>query len=185
MTREWSRCEAHAPLPPGKQTRSAPSPRGIGTCVLMSVIQRQLLLRATEHGASQLFRTERLDGKWRGNAALLWQAPPELLDAQWDVMNQRFHDALDTNTRPTKPACATASRTMSTLFQPAWSGTHSGSQYLPDAHVQVTTWNLKGFNRSELRRNGLSAYSLPINWWPAGSTRQRRRVGTWSPMCSR
>ncbi|MNR33058.1 hypothetical protein D3C85_1507000 [compost metagenome] len=45
--------------------------------------------------------------------------------------------------------------------------------------VQVLTWNLKDFNRSELRRQGLDVYNpdrMLVQWWQAGPDRMRGAI---------
>lgn len=144
----------------------------LDACVLMSTVQRQLLLRVADQGIFQPIWTERIGEEWRRNAARLWQVPSEKLAEQWSAMNQRFPSAMETNTDPyeiglrySDPkdfhviAAGLARRARCGLQRPLV--------------VQVMTWNLKDFNRSELRRQGLDAYSpdqLLADWWRAASS---------------
>lgn len=146
----------------------------------MSTVQRQLLLRVADQGVFQPVWTERIGEEWRRNAARLWQIPPDRLAEQWKAMNQRFPTALEANTdayevglRYSDPkdfhviAAGLARRARCGLQQPP--------------AVRVMTWNLKDFNRSELRRQGLDVYSpdqLLAEWWRAGSSRLEAAVQT-------
>ena len=48
----------------------------LDACVLMSTVQRQLLLRLAGQGVFQPVWTDRIGEEWRRNAARLWQIPP-------------------------------------------------------------------------------------------------------------
>ncbi|MFV0282906.1 MAG: PIN domain-containing protein [Castellaniella sp.] len=145
----------------------------LDACVLMSTLQRQLLLRVAGQGVFQPIWTERIGEEWRRNAALLWQIAPEKLAAQWHAMNQRFPDAMETHTDPYETGLRYSDpKDFHVIAAGLARRARCGSQRPPA--VQVMTWNLKDFDQSELRRQGLDAYSpdqLLADWWQAGSSR--------------
>ncbi|HET8596462.1 MAG TPA: PIN domain-containing protein [Castellaniella sp.] len=145
----------------------------LDACVLMSTLQRQLLLRAADQGVFQPVWTERIGEEWRRNAARLWQIAPETLTAQWNAMNQRFPGAMETDTGPYEAGLRYSDpKDFHVIAAGLARRARCGLQRPPA--VQVMTWNLKDFNRSELRRQGLDAYSpdqLLADWWRAGSSR--------------
>ena len=145
----------------------------LDACVLMSTVQRQLLLRAAGLGLFQPVWTERIGEEWRRNAARLWQVPPDTLAAQWHAMNQRFPDAMETNTVPYETGLRYSDpKDFHVIAAGLARRARCGLQRPPA--VQVMTWNLKDFNRSELRRLGLDAYSpdqLLAGWWRAEPAR--------------
>jgi len=158
----------------------SPSPPFVvlDACVLMSGIVRRLLLRLAAAGIYQPVWSERIGEEWRRNAARLWAIPADVLAAQWAEMNQLFPrasegdlQAYETGLRYSDPkdfhviAAGLARRARCGLQQPP--------------AVLVTTWNLKDFNRSELRRQGLDALTpdrLLSQWWEADPMRVHEAV---------
>ncbi|MEJ2894493.1 PIN domain-containing protein [Bordetella avium] len=133
----------------------------IDACVLMSSIVRRLMLRLADAGIFHPVWSERIGEEWRRNAARLWEVDPAFLAQQWADMNTRFPSAMEHDTqayeavlRYSDPkdfhviAAGLARRARCSLQQPPV--------------VQVATWNLKDFNRSELRRQGLDAFNPDI-----------------------
>jgi hypothetical protein len=143
----------------------------LDACVLMSTLQRQLLLRVADQGVFQPIWTERIGEEWRRNAARLWQIPPEQLAEQWNAMNQRFPGALEASTTPYETGLRYSDpKDFHVIAAGLARRARCGLQRPPA--VQVMTWNLKDFDRSELRRQGLDVYSpdqLLAAWWRAGS----------------
>ncbi|WP_414648066.1 PIN domain-containing protein [Castellaniella sp.] len=139
----------------------------------MSTLQRQLLLRVADQDVFQPIWTERIGEEWRRNAARVWQISPETLAAQWDAMNQRFPSAMETNTAPYEVGLRYSDpKDLHVIAAGLARRARCGLQGTPT--VQVMTWNLKDFDRSELRRQGLDVYSpdqLLAEWWRAGSSR--------------
>ncbi|WP_291774744.1 PIN domain-containing protein [Castellaniella sp.] len=144
----------------------------LDACVLMSTLQRQLLLRVADQGVFRPIWTERIGEEWRRNAARLWQIPPEKLAAQWHAMNQRFPDAMEADTGPYEVGLRYSDpKDFHVIAAGLARRARCGLQRPPA--VQVATWNLKDFNRSELRRQGLDVYSpdqLLAGWWQAESS---------------
>lgn len=153
--------------------RSVPPFVVLDACVLMSTVQRQLLLRVADQGVFQPIWTERIGEEWRRNAARLWQVSPETLAEQWDAMNQRFPGAMEADTAPYETGLRYSDpKDFHVIAAGLARRARCGLQRPPA--VQVMTWNLKDFDRSELRRQGLDAYSpdqLLAEWWRAGPSR--------------
>lgn len=145
----------------------------LDACVLMSTLQRQLLLRVADQGVFQPIWTEHIGEEWRRNAARLWRIPPAKLAAQWDAMNQRFPGAMEADTGPYEIGLRYSDpKDFHVIAAGLARRARCGLQRPPA--VQVMTWNLKDFDRSELRRQGLDVYSpdqLLADWWRAGSSR--------------
>lgn len=152
--------------------RSAPPFVVLDACVLMSTLQRQLLLRVADQGVFQPIWTERIGEEWRRNAARLWQIPPARLAAQWDAMNWRFPGAMEVHTEPYEVGLRYSDpKDFHVIAAGLARRARCGLQRPPA--VQVMTWNLKDFDRSELRRQGLDVFSpdqLLADWWRAGSS---------------
>jgi len=145
----------------------------LDACVLMSTVLRQLLLRVADAGVFLPVWTERIGEEWRRNAARLWQIPPERLAGQWADMNQRFPGALEGDTAAYEAVLRYSDpKDFHVIAAGLARRARCGLQRVPV--VQVMTWNLKDFNRSELRRQGLDAYTpdhLLARWWQAGPAR--------------
>lgn len=145
----------------------------LDACVLMSTLQRRLLLRLAAQGVFQPIWTERIGEEWRRNAARVWQIPTGKLAEQWDAMNRRFPSAMEVNTGPYEVGLRYSDpKDLHVIAAGLARRARCGMQHPPAVHVM--TWNLKDFDRSELRRQGLDVYSpdqLLADWWRAGSSR--------------
>jgi len=144
----------------------------------MSGIVRRLMLSLAAHGVYQPVWSERIGEEWRRNAARLWAIPTDVLDEQWAEMNTRFPRASQDNLQPYESvlrysdpkdfhviAAGLALRARCALQQPPT--------------VIVATWNLKDFNRSELRRQGLDVFNpdrLLSSWWPEKADQMRASI---------
>lgn len=150
----------------------------LDACVMMSTILRQLLLRVADAGVFLPVWTERIGEEWRRNAARLWQIPHETLAAQWDEMNRRFPNAMETDTQTYEGALRYSDpKDFHVIAAGLARRARCGLQHTPV--VQVMTWNLKDFNRSELRRQGMDAYGpdhLLAQWWQAGPHRLAQAI---------
>jgi hypothetical protein len=139
----------------------------LDACVLMSTVLRQLLLRAARNGVFQPVWTERIGEEWRRNAARLWGAPREILDGLWDDMNRAFPGAMESDTLVYEAGLRYSdAKDFHVIAAGLARRARCGLQRAPV--VQVMTWNLKDFNRSELRRQGLDVFSpdvLLARWW--------------------
>lgn len=139
----------------------APSPAHrvvIDACVLMPTILRRLLLRVADQGCFEPVWSARIGEEWRRNAARLWDIPLADLQQEWNDMNARFPcadpgdcSAYETGLRYSDPkdwhviAAGLASRARCGLAR--------------TPTVSVMTWNLKDFNRSELKRQAVHVAS--------------------------
>lgn len=144
----------------------------------MSGIVRRLMLRLAACGIYQPVWSERIGQEWRRNAARLWAIPTDVLETQWTEMNERFPyatqgdlQAYETGLRYSDPkdfhviAAGLAQRARCGLQQPP--------------QVWVATWNLKDFNRSELRRQGLDVLNpdrLLSQWWQDDADQLRESI---------
>ncbi len=142
----------------------------LDACVLMSTVLRQLLLRTAQNGVFEPVWTERIGEEWRRNAARLWGAPREILDDLWDAMNQAFPGAMESDTQAYETGLRYSdAKDFHVIAAGLARRARCGLQRTPV--VQVMTWNLKDFNRSELRRQGLDVFSPDVmlaRWWQAG-----------------
>ncbi len=139
----------------------------LDACVLMSSVLRPLLL---ELAAQQVYRpvwSARIGHEWVRNAARIWEVDRALVEQDWQAMQARFPeadagvvDAYEAGLRYSDPkdrhviAAGLARRA------------RCGEQIAPA--TGVLTWNLKDFNRSEMRRMGMDVYSpdrLLSFWW--------------------
>lgn len=127
----------------------------LDACALMPTISRRLLLRVAATGVYAPVWSARIGDEWRRNAARLWQMPLADLEAEWEAMNNAFPEADPGDPTPYEVglkysdpkdwhviAAGLARRARCTL------------QRTP--RVSVMTWNLKDFNKSELRRANIS-----------------------------
>jgi hypothetical protein len=141
----------------------------LDACVLMSTVLRQLVLRVAEAGVFQPVWTERIGEEWKRNAARLWSVPAERLADQWGDMNRRFPAALEADVEPYETGLRYSDpKDFHVIAAGLARRARCGSQAAPE--VRVMTWNLKDFNRPELRRQGLDAFSpdvLLARWWQA------------------
>ena len=138
----------------------------LDACALMQTILRRLLLRVAATGAYAPVWSARIGDEWRRNAARLWQMPLADLEAEWAAMNAAFPDADPGDPSPyeiglkySDPkdwhviAAGLARRARSTHQRPP--------------RLSVMTWNLKDFNKSELRRAdvGVATPDALISQW--------------------
>ncbi len=124
----------------------------------MSNIVRRLMLRLAAAQVYQPVWTERIGQEWRRNAARLWEVPPAFLAEQWAEMNAQFPQALEHDIEPYEAGLRYSDpKDFHVIAAGLARRARCGLQVPPV--VQVATWNLKDFNRSELRRQGLDAFN--------------------------
>ncbi|QVQ24461.1 PIN domain-containing protein [Achromobacter deleyi] len=150
----------------------------LDACVLMSGILRRLLLRLAEAGVFIPVWTERIGEEWRRNASRIWDIPPEVLAEFWADMNSRFPGANETDTQVYEASLRYSDpKDFHVIAAGLARRARCGLPQTPT--VQVLTWNLKDFNRSELRRQGLDVYNpdrMLVQWWQAGPDRMRDAI---------
>nr|WP_277403553.1 PIN domain-containing protein [Achromobacter insuavis] len=150
----------------------------LDACVLMSGILRRLLLRLAEAGVFQPVWTERIGEEWRRNACRIWDIPPEVMTEFWAEMNARFPQAIEHDTQVYEAALRYSDpKDFHVIAAGLARRARCGLAQTPV--VQVLTWNLKDFNRSELRRQGLDVYNpdrMLAQWWQDGADRMRDAI---------
>ncbi|MFY3131525.1 PIN domain-containing protein [Achromobacter ruhlandii] len=150
----------------------------LDACVLMSGILRRLLLRLAEAGVFQPVWTERIGEEWRRNACRIWDIPPEVMAEFWAEMNARFPRAAEHDTQVYEAALRYSDpKDFHVIAAGLARRARCGLAQTPV--VQVLTWNLKDFNRSELRRQGLDVYNpdrMLAQWWQDGADRMREAI---------
>lgn len=124
----------------------------LDACVLMSGIVRRLMLRLAEAGAFQPVWSERIGDEWRRNAARIWQIDPHRLADEWADMQRRFPLADCGDAQGFEQGLKYSDAKDWHVIAAARAAQGAGAE-----SVAILTWNLKDFNRSELRRMGLRA----------------------------
>ncbi|HCW16914.1 MAG TPA: PIN domain-containing protein [Achromobacter sp.] len=158
---------------------AAPAPFIVlDACVLMSGILRRLLLRLAEAGVFIPVWTERIGEEWRRNASRIWDIPPEVLAEFWADMNARFPQANEADTQVYEASLRYSDpKDFHVIAAGLARRARCGLQQPPV--VQIATWNLKDFNRSELRRQGLDVYNpdrMLLQWWQGNAERMREAI---------
>ncbi|AOB32274.1 hypothetical protein AKI39_18440 [Bordetella sp. H567] len=154
-------------MPPAVPSSTVPPFVVLDACVLMSSILRPLLLRLARERIYRPVWSARIGEEWIRNAARLWKVTTDEVALLWAAMQREFPDAdagdvlpYETGLRYSDPkdhhviAAGLAKRARCGLQQPP--------------AVLVMTWNLKDFNRSEMRRLGMDAFNpdrLLSQWW--------------------
>ncbi len=118
----------------------------------MSGIVRRLILRLADAGLLAPLWTERIGDEWRRNAARIWQIPPERLLHEWQAMQARVPAADRGDTLAFEAGLHYSDPKDWHVIAAARAAQAQGMQ-----DVRIATWNLKDFNRSELRRMQLAA----------------------------
>ncbi|MDX3904254.1 MAG: PIN domain-containing protein [Pigmentiphaga sp.] len=129
----------------------------LDACVLMSSILRPLLLEMAGQGWFRPVWSERIGLEWRRNAARIWGVAPPVLEAEWASMCRRFPDADAGDVSPYEVGLTYSDpKDRHVIAAGLASRARAALQVQPE--LRVLTWNLKDFNRSELRRQGLSVW---------------------------
>ena len=156
----------------------------LDACVLMSGIIRPMLLRLAHAGCFQPVWSTRIGSEWRRNAARIWDVDPALLDEEWHRLQfafpqadqgdtsqweagLRYSDRKDWHVIATGRSALAAARQEAIADEATTIGQVAAGDVRSVA-VQVLTWNLKDFNRSELKRLGLGVLDpdrLLASWW--------------------
>lgn len=139
----------------------------LDACVLMSGLLRALMLRLADAGRFHPIWSERIGEEWRRNAHRLWAVPPETLLDEWQAMNTRFPRAHAGDVQPYEVGLRYSdAKDWHVIAAGLASRARCGLARTPQ--VSVLTWNLKDFNRSELKRQGLALIDpdrLLVQWW--------------------
>ena len=147
----------------------------LDACILMSGLLRPLLLNLAHAGLLLPLWTDKIGQEWQRNAARLWPIEPELLQNEWQLMQEQFpHSNMGDVTefevdlrhtdRKDKHVAATGIAGVSRqVAQP----------------ISVLTWNLKDFSRSELRKQQLGLIDpdrLLSQWWATQSSLLQQHI---------
>ena len=129
----------------------------LDACVLMSSIVRPLLLDLAREGWFRPLWSERIGAEWRRNAARIWGTPPAELERAWQAM-QRAHPQADVGDAASYEVGLRYSDPKDHHVIAAGLAARARAQLQGRPTVRVLTWNLKDFNRAELKRQDMSAW---------------------------
>lgn len=139
----------------------------LDACVLMSGVLRPALLALAHAGRFRPLWSERIGLEWRRNAARLWDIAPDILASEWQLMQEQFPLADAGDVSPYEVGLRYSDAKDWHVIAAGLAGrARSGLALRPE--VTVLTWNLKDFNRSELRRQGLDSADpdrMLVRWW--------------------
>lgn len=141
----------------------------LDACVLMSGVLRPTLLGLAQAGLFRPLWSARIGDEWRRNASRLWDIPLSILETEWQIMQTAFPQADAGDVAAYEAGLRYSDPKDWHVIAAGLAGrARSGLTHRPE--VTVLTWNLKDFNRGELRRQGLDAWSpdrLLTHWWQA------------------
>ncbi|MDY0272505.1 MAG: PIN domain-containing protein [Advenella sp.] len=126
----------------------------IDTCVLMSNILRHLLLRMAQAGHFQPVWAEYIGVEWRRNASRIWNVAPEILDTEWQALQQQFPLANMGNVAAFEEGLKRSDKKDWHVIAAA----RAVQQKHPESTVCILTRNIKDFHRAEIRNLGLYLY---------------------------
>ncbi|WP_425570351.1 PIN domain-containing protein [Pigmentiphaga soli] len=144
----------------------------------MSSIVRPLLLDLAGDGWFAPVWSARIGEEWRRNAARIWGRPAAELDAEWASMCSRFAGA-DPGDLSAYEAGLRYSDPKDWHVIAAGLASRARAPGPATPLVRVLTWNLKDFDRAELRRQGLAAWDPDrqlADWLQAGPARIAPRL---------
>lgn len=150
----------------------------LDACVLMSGVLRPLLLKMAKDGWFQPVWSDKIGNEWRRNAARIWPVSSASLEQAWGQMQQEQPGANMSN-----PANLPENWTapgVSYSDPKDWHVIITGCQarqIYPS--VTVLTWNLKDFQKTELKRLGLQVIDpdrLLTQWWQADAVHLQTRL---------
>lgn len=127
----------------------------LDTCVLMHTITRKLILRLAQANFCQPVWGDDIGVEWLRNAPRIWKVDVSVVEQEWQKLQDQFPQANMGNVEAFKAplkysdhndwhviACALAAKNR-----------------FAHKHYAVITWNIKDFNRSELRTLGLNLFT--------------------------
>lgn len=175
----------------------------LDACILMSGVLRPLLLKLAQTGLFYPVWSSYIGLEWRRNAARLWPINRDLLSDEWAQMQQQFpqaccdpsmveahlemlpkpllrrsdakdHHVIMAGVRALSENCAKASASVN-VFKASQESASAGQDItsLSKVSTNILTWNIRDFNRTELRQLNLGLLDpdqLLCSWWQKHST---------------
>ncbi len=133
---------------------SLPTVLVLDTCVLISNVLRRLLLALADEQLFKPVLSPVIGDEWRRNAGRLWKVMPTSIEEQWEALQQRYPEAdLGDSSEFKKDLRYSDAKDWHVIAT-----ARLAQQRYPDQPVGILTRNLKDFNRSELRRLGISLW---------------------------
>lgn len=136
----------------------------LDTCVLISNVLRQMLLRLATLACFSPAWSPVIGDEWRRNAARLWNVSEDEISAQWLALQEAFPDADQGDVSLFKAGLRRSDPKDWHVIAAARAAQARGG----NPRVGVVTRNIKDFNRSELRGFGLDLYDpddLLVRCW--------------------
>ncbi len=133
---------------------SLPSVLVLDTCVLISNVLRRLLLVMADAGVFQPAWSPVIGDEWRRNAGRLWKVLPVSIEEQWEQLQQAFPHADLGDATALKDGLRHSDAKDWHVIATA----RAAQVRYPEQAVGILTRNIKDFNRSELRRLGISLW---------------------------
>ncbi|WP_341669174.1 PIN domain-containing protein [Alcaligenes sp. SDU_A2] len=133
---------------------SLPAVLVLDTCVLISNVLRRLLLAMADAGVFQPAWSPVIGDEWRRNAGRLWKVMPVSIDEQWEQLQQTYPQADLGDATAFKDGLRHSDAKDWHVIATA----RAAQQRYPGQAVGILTRNIKDFNRSELRRLGLTLW---------------------------
>lgn len=146
----------------------------LDACILMSGVLRPLLLNLAEAGLFQPVWSSYIGLEWRRNAARLWPIKRDVLSDEWASMQQRFpHACYDPpmieNVASIQPQNQPLLRRSDAKdHHVIMAGVRACHEAEKSTLANVLTWNIRDFNRTELRQFHLGLLNpdqLLSGWW--------------------
>lgn len=139
----------------------------LDACVLMSGVLRPLLLSLASDGWFTPLWSDKISSEWKRNAARIWSVDPEKLDQAWLDMETAHPDANLSSPKNRRTDWEAPLLRYSDTKD--WHVIHTACQGRTiHAEVTILTWNLKDFQKTELKRLGVGVLDpdrLLSQWW--------------------
>lgn len=126
----------------------------LDTCVLISNVLRRLLLAMADSDVFQPAWSPVIGDEWRRNAGRLWKVMPVSIDEQWEQLQHTYPQADLGDASAFKDGLRHSDAKDWHVIATA----RAAQQRYPEQAVGILTRNIKDFNRSELRRLGISLW---------------------------
>jgi len=145
----------------------------LDACVLMSGVLRPLLLTLGQQNWFEPVWSDKIGSEWCRNASRIWMVPVDVLDNEWQQMQQLFPESNSSRWPNHTLTPESVTPALKHSDPKDWHVVMAGvqaKQRSPDREVTIVTWNIKDFRRSELRQHGLNLIDpdrLLSLWWAA------------------